>query len=127
MIIIIIITIITIIFFLFIYLFIYLFMYLFIYSFWDSWIRGYVPETEIHGIMTSEFPRKFQVPISSILCMRWCKLICNLGEISLSFVFLFKNTEEITVERYVSISGTIDENSLYGTVFCLWILYAYGY
>ena len=30
-----------------------LFIYLFIYLFSDSWIRGYVPESEIQGIMTS--------------------------------------------------------------------------
>ena len=35
-------------------------IYLFIYSFSDSWIRGYVPETEIQGTMTFQFPRKSQ-------------------------------------------------------------------
>ena len=65
----------------FVYLFIYLLIFLFIYLFSDSWIRGYVPETEIQGTMTSQFPRKFQVQTSSILWTRWCKLRQNLAEI----------------------------------------------
>ena len=35
------------------------FFLFFIYLFSDSWLRGYVPETEIQGTMTSQFPSKF--------------------------------------------------------------------
>ena len=63
-----------------IYLFIHLFIYLFIYLFSDSWITGYVAETEIQGIMTSQFPRQFQVPGCSISWRRWFKLGSNLAE-----------------------------------------------
>ena len=61
-----------------IYSFIYLFIYLFTYLFSNSWIRGYVPKTETQGTITSPFPRRFQVPTSSILWTKCCKLRCHL-------------------------------------------------
>ena len=54
---------------------------LFICLFSNSWIRGYGPEPEILGTMTSQFPGISQVPISSILWTRSLKLRCNLAEI----------------------------------------------
>ena len=60
---------------------IYSFIYLFTYFFSDSWIREYVPKTETQGTITSQFPRKSQVPTSSILWTKCCKLRCNLTEI----------------------------------------------
>ena len=72
----------------FIWCLIYLFIYLLTYLFSNSWIKGYVPDTKIQGRMASKFPGKFQVPSSSILWTRCCKLRCNLAEI-VKFCILF--------------------------------------
>ena len=94
-----------------IYSFIYLFIYLFTYFFSNSWIRGYVPKTETQGTITSPFPRRFQVPTSSILWTKTPKNNCRIMR------FNFRNTTPNFLS-WNSLTGAI----LSADTLCAWLL-----